>query len=221
MSERNYENYPETVTAVMETGLTDVTVSVRRRSDEFFLDFSDDTFKPSGWTMQKASMTELETSGQYERQILFGNVLNPSPDDEYVITVESPTSLASPQVGEVKAGQWVSLIANSLDAPVSQAALEETAQEILGDTSRMIFDSRSGPGNILAVVDWTMVLSMLGVNRRIKDVVHDTDGNLISATVCGYANASDAQDDINPTITIAVTGEALLGFQSGLLEVES
>jgi hypothetical protein len=210
-----------TIMAKMESGLTNVLMNVRRRSDGFWLDFSDDTFKSSGWGVQDAPMTEVGTTGQYERMLLLGNVLNLTPDDSYVVTIHSATSTFSPQIGEYIAGQWVSPIMNYLDAPVSQAALEDTAQEILGDTSRMIFDSRSGPGNILAVVDWTMVLSMLGVNRRIKDVVHDTDGNLLSATVCGYANASDAQDDINPTITIAVTGEALLGFQSGLLEVES
>lgn len=69
--------------------------------------------------------------------------------------------------------------------------------------------------------DVKKVLMLLGKNKRILNVVHDTDGNLLSATVRGYLNATDAQNDENQVIEINVTGTALAGFQTGLLEVES
>jgi hypothetical protein len=164
--------------------------------------------------MQNAAMTEVGATGQYERALLLSNVLNLTPDDVYVITVTHATSVYSPQVGELKAGDWV----DNIDAPISQAALETTAQDIKTQTDKMAFDR---DGLIYALVDFTPILALLGVNRRIKDVVHDTDGNLLSATVCGYANSADAENDENPIITISVTGTAALGFQSALLEVEA
>jgi hypothetical protein len=221
ITDRIIDGSNDTITAQMETGLSNVLVEVRRRSDGFYLDWNDDTFKVSGWTTKNAVMTEVGTTGQYERALLLANVVNLTPDDVYVITVIHSTSQYSPQIGELKAGDWVTPIVNNLDAPISQAALETSMQAVKDKTDRMVFDSRSGPGNILAAVDFTPVLALLGVNRRIKDVVHDSDGNLLSATVCGYETAADAQNDENPILTIAVTGTALAGFQNSLLEVDA
>jgi hypothetical protein len=180
ITDRIIDGSNDTLTAQMETGLTDVLVTVRRRSDGFYLDWSDITFKASGWTTQSAGMTEVGTTGQYERLLALASVTNLAANDVYIVTINSDTSNLCPQVGEIKAGDWVT--------------------------------------NIAAISE---LLALAGKNRRIKNVVHDSDRNLVSATICGYANASDATNDVNPTITITVTGTSLLGIQSGLLEVES
>jgi hypothetical protein len=177
VTDRIIDGSNDTITAQMETGLTDVLVNVRRRSDGFYLDWSGNTFKASSWTTKSASMSEVGTTGQYERVFSLSTVTNMVANDVYIVTVTSATSDLSPQIGELKAGDWVSWI-NDL-------------------------------------------VSILSVNRRIKNVVHDAAGNLISATVCRYETASDATNDVDPIITVTVAGSALAGFQSTLLEIES
>jgi hypothetical protein len=201
ITDRIIDGSNDTITAQMETGLSNVLVNVRRRSDGFYLDWADDTFKASGWTTQNAAMTEVGSTGQYERALLLSNVLNLILDDVYIITVSHVTSRYSPQIGELKAGDWVS----NLDAPISDTALETTAQAIKAKTD---------------TIDFAKLLSLLGVNRRILNTVHDANGNLLSAIIRGYANATDAQNNTNYTIELTVTGTALSGFQNTLLEVE-
>lgn len=51
------------------TGSTSLRVSIRRTSDNQQLDFADGTFKPSGWTTRRATLTEVDATnapGWYE-----------------------------------------------------------------------------------------------------------------------------------------------------------
>lgn len=69
MSER-YQNgatIPITVTAidpsgVKLTGLTDVLLSIRRESDDYYIDFDDGVFKNTGWTTRQLQMSEKNST---------------------------------------------------------------------------------------------------------------------------------------------------------------
>lgn len=52
------------------TGKTDILVSVRKIPGDYFLDWSDMTFKASGWTTRLAQMTEVDSTlspGDYRK----------------------------------------------------------------------------------------------------------------------------------------------------------
>lgn len=113
----------EVITAQMETGLGDVVVNVRRRSNGNYLDWSDDTFKAAGWTTKNGAMAEIGSTGQYELTLDLSVITNLTADDQYVITVESPTSDYSPQIGEIKAGGFI----DNIDAAVSSRSTHSAA----------------------------------------------------------------------------------------------
>ncbi len=96
-------------------------VRVRRMSDGFYLDFSDNTFKSVGWTTLNAALGELDpvlAPGLYE---LAGGLdtafVNGNTDDNLVITpIQTPGSDAVlPLPEELKVGQWVDGAAKSAD----------------------------------------------------------------------------------------------------------
>lgn len=93
------------------TGLTTVVVSLQRTSDGHFLDFSDDTFKATGWTTRQQQMNEVSAalaSGEYYYDLVTGDLVNPAVDDTYMVRVEETggTAVNVPLVGEIKVDQW-------------------------------------------------------------------------------------------------------------------
>jgi hypothetical protein len=103
------------------TGLSDIVVSIRRISDDFFYDFSDDTFKTSGWTTKEQTLSEVDATdapGEYAYSWDTSAITNETANDTYVIKVEqSPLDAARnvPQYGEIKAGQYVDYIDASIN----------------------------------------------------------------------------------------------------------
>ena len=95
------------------TGKTDILISIRRISDGFWYDFSDDTFKNTGWTTRQQVMTETDSTndpGIYHYSFDTSAITNKTADDTYMIrTEQSPGTDAKnlPQIGEIKEGQWV------------------------------------------------------------------------------------------------------------------
>jgi len=95
------------------TGKTDILVSIRRVSDDFFLDFDDYTFKSSGWTARRSAMSEIDAinaPGEYQENFDTSVIVNAVADDTYEIYVEQfPGTDAKnlPQVGEIKVGGYV------------------------------------------------------------------------------------------------------------------
>jgi hypothetical protein len=114
MIERIVDGENETITSWLEPGLNDVVINIRRRSDGYYLDWNDSTFKNSGWTTQNDSMSEVGSTGQYEKIIPFSTITNLTANDNYVITVTSEISKYSPQLCEIKIGQWVDEIIDLL-----------------------------------------------------------------------------------------------------------
>ena len=104
---------------VQLTGATDLKLKVRRQSDGFLFDWSDDTFKAFP-TTDSYPLTEIDATACPGEYMLTKTghvggfntttITNPSSDDTYAITVfQSPGTSASnmPQIGEVKVGQYV------------------------------------------------------------------------------------------------------------------
>lgn len=67
-------------------------LSVRRLSDNQFLDFNDNTFKSSGWTTRQATMTEIDavlSKGGYGYS--WNSSLSVAGESEYAVEYESST----------------------------------------------------------------------------------------------------------------------------------
>lgn len=92
------------------TGKSDILISIRRKSDGYWYDFDDDTFKASGWTTRQQAMTETDSTndpGVYHYVFDTSVITNATADDVYMIRVDqSPGTDAAnlPQTGELKTG---------------------------------------------------------------------------------------------------------------------
>ena len=93
------------------TGLSNVLLTIRRTSDDYRLDFFDNTFKASGWTTRQKVMTELDATndaGVYCYDFDTGGFA----DDTYQMRVECANGDNVPQTGELKAGGYVDHISD-------------------------------------------------------------------------------------------------------------
>lgn len=94
-------------------GKTDILLSIRRVSDDYFYDFNDDTFKNSGWTTKQQQMTEtssVNASGNYHYNFDTSDIVNIVDDDTYEIRVDQDPGVDAanlPQSGEIKVGQYI------------------------------------------------------------------------------------------------------------------
>ena len=98
---------------VLLTGLTDMLIEIRRKSDGYYYDFSDTTFKNVGWTTRQQQMSELDATYSVGVYYYDFNTTGLS-DDEYFIRVTSVTAINSPQEGELKVGGYVDDISTLL-----------------------------------------------------------------------------------------------------------
>lgn len=106
---------------VVQPGLSDVLLKIRRVSDDYLYDFDDDTFKASGWTSETVAMTEIDATnqaGQYKYTFDTSAITNATADDSYIPTVNCASANNVPQSGEIKVGDFV----DDIDAPVSAVA---------------------------------------------------------------------------------------------------
>jgi hypothetical protein len=110
------------------TGLTDIKIDCRRKSDGKLLDWNDFTFKSSGWTQRQLALTETDATneaGWYRYSFNMGSIVSPIADDVYTITVRQ-TSLTTaknvPQTGTIRTGVYVDTIASKLDVTVGSRA---------------------------------------------------------------------------------------------------
>jgi hypothetical protein len=85
----------------MLTGQTNVLVSIRRRSDDAWLDFDDGAFKAAGWTTRQQAMTELDATN--DAGVYYYNFSTAGRDDDvYEVRIEHATASNAPQIGEIK-----------------------------------------------------------------------------------------------------------------------
>ena len=102
------------ITGVPLTGATGVLIRIQRASDEFYYDFSDATFKSSGWSDRDAQLSEVDAvllPGIYELTGGFdtGGVTNISGDDTYLVFpvnsgIVDTVNAVLPAPGEFKVG---------------------------------------------------------------------------------------------------------------------
>jgi hypothetical protein len=88
------------------SGMTDLYSSIRRKSDGRWLDFSDNTFKVSGWTSRRQLMAEFDPSlspGFYRFVFDTSSFVS---SDTYVISIEQVPPSVFPRivVGELRVG---------------------------------------------------------------------------------------------------------------------
>lgn len=99
--------------AVPLTGKTDILLSVRRISDNYYLDFADLTFKNTGWTTRQQQMSEVSAvnaAGEYQYSLNFGSIVNSVVDDTYQLRVDQSPGMDAanvPLFGEIKVGQFI------------------------------------------------------------------------------------------------------------------
>lgn len=123
------------------TGLTNLAVSVRRISDDYLLDWNDDTFKATP-TKQWELLTEIDATlapGEYRldnashvKGLDTAAFVNPTADDTYrvlVVQQGSPQTASNfPQHGEIKVGAWVDFFDEAIS---SQATPAEVRAELV------------------------------------------------------------------------------------------
>jgi hypothetical protein len=101
------------------TGLTNIKVKIRRLSDGYFFDWSDNNFKSNPTTLLQA-LTEIHAAnfpGEYRLDTVdhvkgfdTSEIVNKAADDTYRVTVlQDPKVAAVPHlwIGEIKEGDWV------------------------------------------------------------------------------------------------------------------
>jgi len=179
------------------TSKTDIKLSVWRASDGYSLDWSDDTFKASGWTTRQQALTELDgvnLRGWYRLdntshpngKLDTSQFANAAVNDTYFLTVEQVGGDDAgnvPQVGELKVGHY----ADNLDAKISQRA---TPSEVNTQVQAVIVANdldhllKTNPGAAPA-----------GTNTFIKQILDGIDsistgGSLYTIKQCWSLNPS-------------------------------
>ena len=125
------EKEPIVATIVDSTGeplpsLTDIKIQVRRNSDGYYLDWSDNLFKTSPTTMYQA-LTEISATnnkGQYKLNTAThvngfdtATLTSPLPNEIYYFTLIQDGGITAanvPQMGELRVGGDLDIIINNL-----------------------------------------------------------------------------------------------------------
>src|SRR3990167_5048518 len=116
-ADRNKYNEDERIMATMIdgngallTGSTSVILTIQREIDDYYFDFSDGSFKNSGWTSSGQPMTELDATGMagtYYYDWDTANIGTQGSQRNYLFRAYHATASNSPQEGELKLGGWI------------------------------------------------------------------------------------------------------------------
>jgi len=163
------------------TGLSDVLLEIQRTSDNYYLDFDDNTFKVSGWTTRQETMTELYYSyspGSY----YYDFDTTGFSDDEYYLRATSATAENSPYEGYLKVGGFV----DNIDTAIS--SIDTKIDLITTETDKIKY-----------------ILGLSQENYRIFSPAYDSNDLLTSGTVKIYSTATDCNNDTNALATYTIT----------------
>lgn len=163
------------------TGLTDLLLSIRRISDEYYYDFDDDTFKNSGWTTRQEALSEIDSTnspGEYYYDFDTSAITNATANDTYELRVDQDPGedvKNVPQTGEIKVGQYV----DNIDIPISkvwdEALLDHVGVDSMGFVMKLIkafvYGRKTQNGNQFTIYDPDTDLPWIVFNTR------DIDGN--------------------------------------------
>lgn len=115
------------------TGLGDVLLLISRASDDFFLDWNDNTFKSSAWTDIDQVMTELDATnaaGVYYHDF----PATGHGDDEFTAYIKSATAKNSPLLAAVNVGGFIDSITEVRLAELDAANLPTDIANVQSDT---------------------------------------------------------------------------------------
>ena len=154
------------------TGLSDVLLEIRRESDGFYFDFSDSTFKSSGWTTRQEILSELDSTNSPG---VYFFTFSGFAENDYFLRATSVTAHNSPWEGEIKVGDFIDNLDGKISLSISDISAHRTAVE-----SKII--------NILGLVQ---------SNFLISSQVYDSNNNLLSATIKIYPTKADTDADTN------------------------
>ncbi len=132
------------------TGATDLFIRVFRRSDNFFIDWADNTFKASGHTTINQILAEVDATnaaGVYEFAGDWdtSTIVSPVADDSYVIyPLQTPgTNAVLPGPADVLTGEFVDDIDAAITSRSTQADILSDATPFAGANVDAAISSRS------------------------------------------------------------------------------
>ncbi len=141
------------------TGATDLFIRVFRRSDNFFIDWADDTFKASGHTTINQILAEVNATnaaGVYEFAGDWdtSTIVSPVADDSYVIyPLQTPgTNAVLPGPIDVLTGEFVDDIDAAITSRATQADILSDATPFDGADIDAAISSRAAPGAAMDLV---------------------------------------------------------------------
>lgn len=166
-------------------GATDISVKIRRQSDNALYDWSDNTFKASGSVVQTSqTLSEIDSvffKGEYKLNSVdhvngfdTSAIANPTTDDIYEVTVDqTPKTTASnlPVIGEIKVGHFVD------DIPDFTENERLELKEILGVTGTGTPDDTPSRG-VLAVI-----LGLVQSNFFLDQTIYNSQGLLTAGRI--------------------------------------
>lgn len=170
------------------TGSSTIVMSIRRKSDDYFLDFADATFKNSGWTTREVQLTQVDATnspGEYKYAWGTSAVTNEVADDLYVLRVrDSSGSAASPAyIGEIQADGDLKDIKDDLTS-------------ILADTNEM--QGKLPTNNIMGSsdkddhdTDIDAILSRVDVTISVALAALESHGDSTWSTATGFSTPAD------------------------------
>ena len=166
-------------------GLTDVILQIKRKSDGFFLDFSDNTFKSSGWTEKTSQLNEIsDMTGTYFYDFDTDGLQN----DNYFVRVTSITADNSPWEGELKVGGIIDEVVTKTDLN----EVKETLARILGlsKENQRIFSPTYNSNNLLTGATIKIYSSASDCNNDVNAIgsyqmtsTYDSNGKMTSYKV--------------------------------------
>ena len=208
------------IASVPITGLTNLYISIRRTSDDMWLDFSDHTFKPAGWVVRQTPMEEISASlapGLYRHRF---DTDNYAPDT-YCTTVQQipPTVFTQTLVDELSVGtagyltteevtasvwdstQGASVINNITQLGVDIAGIPAAAAAQVWDALQADYHATGSFGDLVR-----RIVALQKENYFIDNTTYNSRGVMLTGRMRIFANQAGVA-----TATAGGTGQGEIG----------
>jgi len=172
--------------SVRLTGLTDIKLQIRRISDGFLFDWSDDTFKASPVTKLQV-MSEISAAnspGEYKLDKAghvdgfdMATITNKVADDVYRLTlIQDPVASADnvPQTGEIKEGDFIDNLDDKISTLTKRLSIEMSFSYDLA-TDTLI-------GNVWVEKDNLVLTTVASVSATLFDDTGAAQFTMVDAT---------------------------------------
>lgn len=184
------------------TGLSNVLLAILRKSDNFYLDFNDNTFKSSGWTTRQIAMTQLSASlspGDYYYNF---NTTGFS-DNEYFLRVTCSSAVNMPLEGEIKVGDFV----DNIDAAISTRS-SHSASDVWAVGTRTLTSFGTLVSDVATAVWAAGTRTLTSFGTLASDVWSVVTRTLTGIGSSGIASETNATTNTNSIISEVNANEA-------------